>query len=90
MKEVDDFQTKIFTEEVQMANKISSRYASDTLTHYFPIDASEQKKIFFNWICDSGTETKDVNFEEWQNNHSSREAYFLGPDNVMEYYFLKS
>ena len=57
MKEVDDFQTKIFTEEVQMANEISSRYASDTLTHYIPINGDEQAKIFSNWIRDSGTET---------------------------------
>ena len=89
MKEVDDFQTKIFTEEVQMANEISNRYASDTLTHYIPIDKNDQKKIFFNWICDSGIETKDVNFEEWQTNHSAREAYFLGPDNVIKYCFLR-
>ena len=76
-------------EEVQMANEISNKYASDTLTHYIPINEDEQKKIFSNWIRDSGTETKDVNFEEWQSNHSSREAYFLGPDNVIEYYFLE-
>ena len=89
MKEAEEYQTKIFTEEVQMANEISNKYATDTLTHYIPINADEQRKIFFNWICESAVETKNINYEEWQNTHSGRETYFFGPDNVIEYYFQK-
>ena len=90
MKEAEDFQTKIFTEEVQMANEISNRYVADSLTHNILINENEQRKKFYNWICDSGTETKDIDFEEWQNTHSSREAYFFGPDNVIKCYFFKN
>ena len=89
MKEAEDFQTKIFTEEVQMANEISNRYVADSLTHNISINENEQRRKFYNWICDSGKETKDIDFEEWQNTHSSREAYFFGPDNVIKCYFFK-
>lgn len=84
---VEDLESKIFTEEVQMANEISNRYAVETLTHHIPIKAEDQKKIFFNWICESSVQTKDINFEEWQNSHSAREAYFFGPDNVIEFFY---
>ena len=71
-----------------MANEISNRYIADPLSHQILINENEQKRKFNNWIRDSGTETKDIEFEEWQNAHSCREAYFFGPDNVIKYYFF--
>ena len=46
------------------------------------ITDAEQEIIFGNWISETKIETKDIDFDEWQKNHSLREAYFFGPDNV--------
>ena len=86
--EYEDLESKILAEEVQMANEISNKYATDSMSHSIPIKGDEQKKIFSTWICESVVKTKDIDFNEWQSNHSAREAYFFGPDNVIKY-FLK-
>ena len=84
--EYDDLESKILADEVQMANEISNRYATSNMSLIIPINADEQKKIFSTWICESVVKTKDIDFNEWQNNHSAREAYFFGPDNVIKYF----
>ena len=45
MKEAEDFESKIFTEEIQMANEISNRYIADPLSHQILINKKPKKKI---------------------------------------------
>ena len=52
------------------------------MTNQIQMSSEEQQIFFANWICDTKVETKNIDFEEWQKNHSLREAYFFGPDNV--------
>ena len=46
------------------------------------MNEEEQKVFFQNWTTDKMADTRDIDFVEWQKEHSTREAYFFGPDNV--------
>ena len=46
------------------------------------INEDEQKVFFRNWTTEKMADTRDIDFVEWQKEHSTREAYFFGPDNV--------
>ena len=71
-----------------MDNKINNHavYEGASLMSYqILMDEDEQKQYFQNWTTEKICETRDIDFAEWQKEHSTREAYFYGPDNVNLY-----
>ena len=42
------------------------------------MDEDEQKQYFQNWTTEKICDTRDIDFAEWQKEHSTREAYFFG------------
>ena len=52
------------------------------MTYQILINEKEQKVFFRNWTTEKMADTRDIDFVEWQKEHSTREAYFFGPDNV--------
>ena len=52
------------------------------MTYQILMNEEEQKVFFRNWTTEKMTDTRDIDFVEWQKEHSTREAYFFGPDNV--------
>ena len=55
------------------------------MSYQILMDKDEQKQYFRNWTTEKIYETRDIDFAEWQKEHSTREAYFFGPDNVSLY-----
>ena len=55
------------------------------MSYQILMDEDEQKQYFRNWTTEKICETRDIDFAEWQKEHSTREAYFFGPDNVSLY-----
>ena len=52
------------------------------MTYQILMNEEEQKVFFRNWTTEKMADTRDIDFVEWQKEHSTREAYFFGPDNV--------
>ena len=61
--------------------KPNSTQDENSVNHIL-ITKAEQRKNFKDWRYQSLVKTKNINFEAWQSGHSTREAYFFGPDNV--------
>ena len=55
---------------------------SSLMTYQILMNEEEQKVFFRNWTTEKMADTRDIDFVEWQKEHSTREAYFFGPDNV--------
>ena len=71
--------------ELLVDNEINNHavYEGASLMSYqILMDEDEQKQYFRNWTTEKICETRDIDFTEWQKEHSTREAYFFGPDNV--------
>ena len=68
-----------------LENEINNHavYEGATLMAYQILMNEEEQKVFFqNWTTEKMADTRDIDFVEWQKEHSTREAYFFGPDNV--------
>ena len=52
------------------------------MSYQILMNEEEQKVFFQNWTTEKMADTRDIDFVEWQKEHSRREAYFFGPDNV--------
>ena len=68
-----------------LANEINNHavYKGVSLMSYQILMNEEEQKVFFrNWTTEKMADTRDIDFVEWQKEHSTREAYFFGPDNV--------
>ena len=58
-------------------------YEGASLMLYQILMNEEEQKVFFqNWTTEKMVDTRDIDFVECQKEHSTREAYFFGPDNV--------
>ena len=79
-----------------MANEINNHavYEGASLMSYqILMNEDEQKQFFRNWITEKISDTRDIDFAEWQKEHSTREAYFFGPgqrksDNINTIHFI--
>ena len=74
--------------KLMLENEINNHavYKGASLMSYqILIDEEEQKVFFQNWTTEKMADTRDIDFVEWQKEHSTREAYFFGPDNVSFY-----
>ena len=70
---------------LMLENEINSHavYEGASLMTYQILMNEEEQKVFFrNWTTEKMADTRDIDFVEWQKEHSTREAYFFGPDNV--------
>ena len=70
---------------LMLENEINNHavYEGATLMSYQILMNEEEQKVFFrNWTTEKMADTRDIDFVEWQKEHSTREAYFFGPDNV--------
>ena len=57
-------------------------YEGPSLMMYQILMNEEEQKVFFrNWTTEKMADTRDIDFVEWQKEHSTREAYFL--DQIM-------
>ena len=68
-----------------LANEINNHavYESASLMSYQILMNEDEQKLFFrNWTTEKISDTRDIDFAEWQKEHSTREAYFFRPDNV--------
>ena len=69
----------------KLENEINNHavYEGASLMAYQILMNEEEQKVFFrNWTTEKMADTRDIDFVEWQKEHSTREAYFFGPDNV--------
>ena len=57
-------------------------FQDENTVNHILITKAEQKKKIKDWRYQSLVKTKNINFDAWQSAHSTREAYFFGPDNV--------
>ena len=74
--------------ELIVDNEINNHavYEGASLMSYqILMDEDEQKQYFRNWTTKKIWDTRDIDFAEWQKEHSTREAHFFGPDNVSLY-----
>ena len=70
---------------LMLENEINNHavYEGASLMTYQILMNEEEQKVFFrNWTTEKMADTRDIDFVEWQKEHSTREAYFFGPDNV--------
>ena len=70
---------------LMLENEINNHsvYEGASLMSYQILMNEEEQKVFFqNWTTEKMADTRDADFVEWQKEHSTREAYFFGPDNV--------
>ncbi len=70
---------------LMLENEINNHavYEGASLMSYQILMNEEEQKVFFrNWTTEKMADTRDIDFVEWQKEHSTREAYFFGPDNV--------
>ncbi len=70
---------------LKLENEINNHavYEGASLMAYQILMNEEEQKVFFrNWTTEKMADTRDIDFVEWQKEHSTREAYFFGPDNV--------
>ena len=68
-----------------LENEINNHavYEGASLMAYQILMNEDEQKVFFrNWTTEKMADTRDIDFVEWQKEHSTREAYFFGPDNV--------
>ena len=68
-----------------LENEINNHavYEGALLMSYQILMNEEEQKVFFrNWTTEKMADTGDIDFVEWQKEHSTREAYFFVPDNV--------
>ena len=68
-----------------LANEINNHavYEGVSLMSYQILMNEEEQKVFFrNCTTERMADTRDIDFVEWHKEHSTREAYFFGPDNV--------
>ena len=71
--------------KLMLENEINNHavYEGASLMSYQILMNEEEQKVFFqNWTTEKMADTRDIDFIEWQKEHSTREAYFFGPDNV--------
>ena len=77
--------TKPKKKKLVLENEINNHavYEGASLMTYQILMNEEEQKVFFrNWTTEKMADTRDIDFVEWQKEHSTREAYFFGPDNV--------
>ncbi len=70
---------------LKLENEINNHavYEGASLMAYQILMNEDEQKVFFrNWTTEKMADTRDIDFVEWQKEHSTREAYFFGPDNV--------
>ncbi len=70
---------------LMLENEINNHavYEGASLMAYQILMNEDEQKVFFrNWTTEKMADTRDIDFVEWQKEHSTREAYFFGPDNV--------
>ena len=70
---------------LMLENEINNHavYEGASLMVYQILMNEDEQKVFFrNWTTEKMADTRDIDFVEWQKEHSTREAYFFGPDNV--------
>ena len=70
---------------LMLENEINNHagYEGASLMSYQILMNEEEQKVFFrNWTTEKMANTRDIYFVEWQKEHSTREAFFFGPDNV--------
>ena len=70
---------------LKLENEINNHavYEGASLMAYQILMNEDEQKVFFrNWTTEKMADTRDIDFMEWQKEHSTREAYFFGPDNV--------
>ena len=70
---------------LMLENEINNHavYEGASLMTYQILMNEEEQKVFFrNWTTEKMADTRDIDFVEWQKEHSTREAYFFGPDNI--------
>ena len=76
---------KLKKKKLMLENEINTHavYEGASLMSYQILMNKEEQKLFFqNWTTEKMADTRDIDFVEWQKEHSTREAYFFGPDNV--------
>ena len=76
---------KLKKKKLMLENEINNHavYEGASFMSYQILMNEEEQKVFFqNWTTEKMADTRDIDFVEWQKEHSTREAYFFGPDNV--------